>query len=406
MRTMPYDAFTIDTNKAIQSGLNLEGGLLAQLTQFKEGQIDLILSEIVVREIHKHLLDQVRKAKDSMSSAMAKVRSAQLVDDDALAQLTTMVEAMPDPKKITGARLTRYIEATGAELIPVGLAPMDSVVGSYFSASPPFEPSGSKKAEFPDAIALFSIEEWAKKRGKKVLAVSEDGGWRAFGEKSDYIDVEPDIAKALEIVQEHADAAEKAVQEWLTALEEGKLEDRSNEVEHGLRRSLSEWQFHGEGSGACHLELDSVELTLDAYALGKFEDFYDITIVRIGSSQIVARVGVTFNATARAEFSLAAWDSVDKEYVGLGGQSAERELEFDGAFLLTLAGELSEGIEELEVEDIEVVDAIGVVDFGEVEMDYYDDEEDYREWLAEGANADVAADVEAQKQIELGEQTF
>jgi hypothetical protein len=403
---MPYDAFTIDTNKAIQGGLNLEGGLLAQLTQFKEGQIDLILSEIVVREIHKHLLDQVRKARDSMSNAAAKVRSAQLVEGDAAAQLKGIVDAMPDPKKVTGARLTRYIEATGAEIIPVGLAPMDAVVGSYFSASPPFEASGSKKAEFPDAIALLSVEEWAKQKGKKVLAVSEDGGWRAFGEKSEHIDVEPDFAKALEIVQEHADAAEKAVAEWLAALEEGKLEDALGAVEEGLRRSLSEWQFYGEGSGAYHLELDSVELSLDAYTLAKFDDAYDITIVRIGSSQIVARVGATFTATARAEFSLAVWDSVDKEYVGMGSQSAERELEFEGAFLLTLAGELADGIEALEVEDIEVVDAIGAVDFGEVEMDHYDDEEDYRAWLAEESHAELAADVEAERQAVMGPSPF
>ncbi|MGS1015504.1 PIN domain-containing protein [Allosphingosinicella humi] len=395
---MPYDAFTIDTNKAIQGGLNLEGGLLAQLTQFKEGQIDLILSEIVIREIHKHLLDQVRKARDSMSNAAAKVRSAQLVDEDAAAQLKSLVEAMPDPKKATGARLKRYVEATGAEVIPVALAPMDAVVASYFSSSPPFEPSGSKKAEFPDAIALLSIEEWAKQKAKKVLAVSEDGGWRAFGEKSEYVDVEPDFAKALEIVQEHAAAAEKAVAEWLGALEEGKLEGAAEEVEEELRRSLSEWQFYGEGHGAYHLELDSVELSLDTYAFDKFEDAYDITIVRIGSSQIVARVGVTFNATARAEFSLAAWDSIDKEYVGMGSQAAERELEFDGAFLLTLAGELAGGIDALEVEEIEVVEAVGAVDFGEVEMDYHDDEEDYRAWLAEEADADVAADVEVEEQ--------
>lgn len=403
---MPYDAFTIDTNKAIEGGLNLEAGLLGQLTQFKEGQIDLILSEIVVREIHKHLLDQVRKAKDSMSSVAARLRSSQLVEGDAAVQLKALVDAIPDPKKVANGRLTRYIDATGAEIIPVGLAPIDVVVGSYFSASPPFEPSGSKKAEFPDAIALHSIEEWAKKHNKKVLAVSEDGGWRAFGEKSDYIDVEPDFAKALEIVQKHADAAEKAVAAWLAALEEGKLGDAFAEVEQGLRQSLSEWQFYGEGSGAYHLELDSVELSLGTFAINKFDDAYDITIVRIGSSQIVARIGVTFFASARAEFSLAAWDSVDKEYIGMGSQSAEQELEFDGAFLLTLTGELADGVESLEVGDIEVVDAIGAVDFGEVEMDYYDDEDDYRAWLAEEAHAHEATDVEEEGQAAMGPQPY
>jgi hypothetical protein len=390
---MPYDAFTIDTNKAIQGGLNLEGGLLAQLTQFKEGQIDLILSDIVIREIHKHLLDQVRKSKDGMSSAAAKARSTQLFDGDAAAQLKALMDAMPDPRRVTGGRLKRYLEATGAETIPVGLASMDAVVSSYFAASPPFEATGAKKSEFPDAIALLSIEAWAREKGKKVLAVSDDGGWTAFAATSDHIDVEPDFAKALEIVQEHADAAEKAVAEWLTALEAGALGETAKYLEDGLGTSLSEWPFFAEGSGAYHLELDTVELCLGSYTLNTFNGGYDITVVRIGSSQIVARIGATFKATARADFSLAAWDSIDKEYVGMGSQSAEQDIEFDGAFLLTLAGDISEGIDFLDIEEIEVVDAIGSVDFGEVEIDHYDDEEDYRAWLAEQGESEGQASM-------------
>lgn len=82
----------------------------------------------------------------------------------------------------------------------------------------------------------------------------------------------------------------------------------------------------------------------------------------------------------------------------MGGQAAEREVEFDGAFLLTLAGEIADGTDALEIEHIEVVEAVGAVDFGEVEMDHYDDEEDYRAWLAEEVNEDVATEAEVEKQ--------
>lgn len=46
---MDYDAVTIDSNIFIEYGMNLEGGVLAQLFQFREGSAQFVLSEIVIR---------------------------------------------------------------------------------------------------------------------------------------------------------------------------------------------------------------------------------------------------------------------------------------------------------------------------------------------------------------------
>lgn len=389
---MAYDAITIDTNMAIQGGLNLEAGLLGQLTQFKDGQVDVVLSEIVTREIHKHLVQQVKKARDSFVNAAARAEEVQLTSGEAAAALKAQAAALDQPRAVAGARLTRYLEATGAEQVPANLASMDAVVRGYFSSSAPFEAAGAKKSEFPDAIALLSIEAWAKRSGKKVLAVSEDGGWRAFGEKSEYIDVETDFATALEILQEHADAAEKALAALLVGVEAGEHPDLAGDIESHLSRSLSEWRFTAEGGGSFYLEVDSVELELGSFAFEKVGEEYDITVVRIGSNLVAARIGVTIAATARADFSLAAWDSVDKEYMDMGGQSAERDVEFEGAILLTLVGDIADAPGDMEVEKIEVVEAVETIDFGEIEFDH--DDEDYEAWLAEDGDADVAADVQ------------
>ncbi|WP_336966798.1 PIN domain-containing protein [Sphingobium aquiterrae] len=393
---MAYDAFTIDTNLAIEGGLNLEGGLLGQLTQFKDGQIDLILSEIVVREVRKHLNLQVKKVRDTLVSLAARAEEVQLTEGDAAAELKAKVEALGDPRDVAGARLKKYFEDTGATTIPVKLASIDALVRGYFSASPPFDATGAKKSEFPDAIALLAIEAWATKSGKKVLAVSKDKGWADFAANCDVIDVEPDFAKALQIVQEHAEEASARVGAILEAVEAGGLPEIAAAIEEGLRRGLPGWPIHGEGGGAFYLELDSAELEFESYTLIKDGDGYDITIVRMGSNQVVARIGAEMKATARADFSLSVWDSIDKEYVGMGGQSAETTIEFDGAFLLTIGGDLAGDPADLEAEEVEIVEAIDEVDFGEIEFDPGD--EDYEEWLAEDADADVA--VEGQAAIE------
>lgn len=401
---MPYDALTIDTNMAIQGGLNLEAGLLGQLTQFKDGQIDLILSEIVVREIRKHLVLQVKKVRDQLVSAAARIEEIQLATGDAATELKGRIDALGDPRTVAGNRLKAYFEATGATTVPVNLASMDDLVRAYFSALAPFDPSGAKKSEFPDAIAVLSIEAWARKAGKKVLAVSADSGWIKFAETSEWIDVEPDFAKALEVVQEHAEEALSRVSAILVDVEAGNLQEVAEAIEDGLRNDLPDWSYAAEGHGAFYLEVDSAELTFGSYELVKDEDGYDITIVRLGSNEIVARIGVNIAATATAEFSLSVYDGIDKDMVGMGSESAEREIEFEGAILLTLLGNLAGPPNELEVEQVEVVEAIDSVNFGEIEFDPGD--EDYEAWIAEDVDADIAPDVAQEAEAMAGNPLF
>jgi hypothetical protein len=287
----------------------------------------------------------------------------------------------------------------------VKFASVDELVKSYFSATPPFDAAGAKKSEFPDAIALLSLEAWARKSGKRILAVSEDGGWAEFAATSDYIDVEKDFAKALQIVQEHAEEAQARIASILAAIDEGTLPRLAVDIESGLRDAMPHWPVHGEGSGSFYLELDSAELKYESHTLTKDDDGYDITIVRMGSSQIVARIGAQFSGTARADFSLSVWDSVDKEHVGMGSESAELEVEFDGAFLLTLSGDFTEHPDEaLDVEDIEIVEAPDDFDFGEVE--FQPDPSDYEDWLSEDGDSENAQDVSNDGAAPEGDQPF
>ena len=72
---MEYDAVTIDTNIFDQKKLNLEGGMLAQFKQFKEGSAQFILSEIVLREVNRHLRVQADAAKVELRSAIRRAHT-------------------------------------------------------------------------------------------------------------------------------------------------------------------------------------------------------------------------------------------------------------------------------------------------------------------------------------------
>ncbi len=166
---MAYDAFTIDTNMAIQGGLNLEAGLLGQLTQFKDGQIDLVLSEIVVREIRKHLVLQVKKIRDTLISAATRAEEIQLTEGDGATELKAKVEALGEPREIAGARLKKYIEATGATTIPVKLASMDELVKSYFPQRRRSMPPAQRRASFPTQSRFSRSKPGQGRRQRKSL---------------------------------------------------------------------------------------------------------------------------------------------------------------------------------------------------------------------------------------------
>lgn len=382
---MAYDAFTIDTNAAIEGGLDLGGGLLGQLRQFKDGPIELVLSEVVIREIHKHLFLQVKKSRDTLGNAVAKAREAELASGEAGEALAAQVAALPEPKVVAGQRLQAFFDANGAKNIPATLAPMEALVKGYFAPSPPFEATGAKKSEFPDAIALLSLEAWAKEKGKTILAVSADKGWQAFAEGSAHIDVEADFAKGLAILQEHAEAAQACVGKWLAAVEGGALPDQANYLECRLTDSLGEWNFEARGDGLFVIEQEGSRLEFQSFTRHEEGGRLDIDIVRMGSNEVVARVSGRMAANASADFSLSVWDGIDKDLVSMGSQNVDKDIEFDAAILLTLQGDLAGDPQGLDLGDAEVVESVEAVDFGEVEMDYGDDghdDADYEEWFA------------------------
>jgi len=69
------------------------------------------------------------------------------------------------------------------------------------------------------------------------------------------------------------------------------------------------------------------------------------------------------------------YDSLDKDYTGMGSADAETEETFEGAVLVTFQGDFNS--DNVEISAVELVDGPDSIDFGYVEPDpgddYYDD---------------------------------
>lgn len=373
---MQYDAVTLDSNIFIQSGSDLEKGMLAQLSQFKEGSAQLILSEIVLREVDKHLKAEIRKAKEALNRAIKDSSRYTLLSAEAGAQIAMIYDATASPEDVAKGRLYAFVDNTGATIIPAEHTEIKELVSLYFAASPPFEESGKKKNEFPDAIALLSLQGWAKSNKKKVLAISNDNGWANFARSSDWIDVEGDLATALQKLQEHADAARTIIGSLLAILDSGEAPGLLKKMTDALADQISDMGVYGDASSHYRVEVEQIYLTYQDFRFLHTEDGYDFKIIRMGKDKIVARVSIEVTAKAEAGLTFEAWDSIDKEYIPMGSGSAEREIEFEAAVLLTVEGRLGSSPPEFTISEVELVDGIESIDFGEVDIDYEDYEQD------------------------------
>ncbi|HVI34077.1 PIN domain-containing protein [Phenylobacterium sp.] len=367
---MPFDAITIDANVAYRNGFDFEHGLLAELRQFAHGEVKFVLSEVVLREIRKGMAAKAVSARDKLRNAIKDGLEQGLIPAEKTDDVAKTAQELVAPRQAAEARIKAFMEETGAQVVEADEIDVSDVVDLYFASQPPFEASGNKKAEFPDAIALLSLQSWAGQRGAKVLAVSQDEGWKAFATSVESLCVVDDLAQALSVLQAQAEAPEKAAQKTLGLLKTGQAPELEEKFRSSLEWAVQNLDVEPAGDSYYYFEAELSGIQFQHYELveeetGKFE----LVIVRVEEGELVCQAQVIITATVEASFNLRQWDSVDREYIRLGSTSASTAVEFEAGALITFSGDPQDPEAQLAIDHVDLVDAIDSVDFGEIEPD-------------------------------------
>ena len=362
---MRYDAITIDTQTVEHHGFHFDGGMLAQLKQFKDGPLKVIVSDIVTSEILDHLTEKTRQAQDSFETARRKAGSFGLLNSKA----GTLRDRELDPKAIAKSRLEDFLHSIGAARVSVDSVSTTEVVRRFFASAPPFS-AGKKKNEFPDAIALLSLETWAKDRESKLLAVSGDADWAAFADKSEYIDVVARLDEALAMLQEHAKEAKRTVQRILVEIKHHKSSDLAQQLQTQLDLRVADLIVGAAADSAYIVEGDLAQLTLVSYELVGDDEEFALYVVQSKANTVAAQIALDLEVEAEATFSLSIYDSIDKEYLGVGSVNATTRQTLEVDVLATFEGDLQCG--NVRLIGLELVDVPDTIDFGYVAPDFED----------------------------------
>ncbi|WP_186108644.1 PIN domain-containing protein [Burkholderia gladioli] len=183
VRTGKIRLITIDTSIFDDCGRNLHDGLFGELKQLADtNTIDLVFSDIVLNEIRQHLADVHQKRIDKLHDLVPRAYEylAHAVDVE---EMQNAIEQLSTPVEIANAEIDQFLIDTAATAVSVREADISEVTHRYFERLPPFD-AADKRSEFPDAIALLSLESWALDRGHGMLVISKDDDWRRFCESS------------------------------------------------------------------------------------------------------------------------------------------------------------------------------------------------------------------------------
>ncbi|MER9387798.1 PIN domain-containing protein [Mesorhizobium sp. M0435] len=171
---------SLDTTAFDRYQCNLQAPALLGLAQFLGSKTQFILSDVVAGEIKSHVARDAANAKQELLSALREVRHRwrRPVDSKAIEVALGLEQPTQD---FAEDYFDVFAGVTKPDLISAdGRVTHAEILRRYFAPEPPFSTKDRKKSEFPDALALLSLESWAADNKTLVLVVSRDGDWQTF----------------------------------------------------------------------------------------------------------------------------------------------------------------------------------------------------------------------------------
>ena len=174
---MDFDAITIDTSIFEAYGAELENGILNSIKTFTKNKIEIVIPDIIEKEILAHLIKKTQESRNSAYGKLRELKKYNLLSETEVNNLIHLLE-QNNVFDIVNCRWNVYKKLNKIHILSSNNVLLNEVIQDYFDEKPPF--SEKKKCEFPDAIALKTLKSWAETNNKKTLCISTDGDWENY----------------------------------------------------------------------------------------------------------------------------------------------------------------------------------------------------------------------------------
>lgn len=363
--------FSIDTNLIQAAGYNFTQGALHQLPNQLPEAIGLQLPEIVVSEIVDHQMKSVYEHHDRLQQAAEKLQRLTTIDTTEVQNAVEKLNAVEVAIRLFTQQVHDYAtRCRGAVLPTAGETAVTSLFADYFSKRPPFGLSEKKKSEFPDAMCLWQLEKYAEDNDTIGIIASDDKGWKQYAADSDRLycaDSLDELTALFAATNDHAESIKAKIVDSI-------MDDRSPlaaALSDALDQHIAnaQWDSMDVYSGSAQrIESEVYDAKLDSYSIQK-EDTR-VWFVQGEPTTLVVELTMTAVASIDVSVEFFAWDSIDREEVGLGSQTFNTEEEVTIDVFLTCSNVHLDTEQDTWDTDIEIANGTYSIEGFEAELDY------------------------------------
>ncbi len=355
-----FGAVTLDTSVFDRFGCNLQTPALRALGPVgAQHDVHLVFSEVTVHEVQAHRRRAAEEHALKLKAALNQYRRAWRRTEP-LSQLAAAIDLDADASQLAAGEWDTFTAEIGAHVLSAdGHASFSELVRRYFSAEAPFAQKEGKKNEFPDAIALLTLESWAESTNVLLLTVSGDADWKAYAETSPRLVWTSDLDGALDLFNQ---AGHRVAERAVELLAAGDAPELSHEIELEIQAWLDDADFEVEASSDFYYDVQPESAVLQTW-----EIVLPPKVLAVQGEDVTFSLELDCLIEFRAEFDLSVRDSFDRDYVRLNTQAAEKQARHRLTLAITINRSFDAG---LEVIAVEANRRRLRVDFGNVELQW------------------------------------
>ncbi len=182
-----FGGITVDTSIVIGLRNHLSNSAFHELRRLTGPWMQLIFPSVIKGEVVNHIARDAEEQSKRVQVAVERFHNYWIL------QKKVYWENLPETLQVDAADFAAWKwedflkSYNGVVLAEDDYIDIASLLVRYFDAVAPFETNAQKKNEFPDAMALLTLEAWAEQNNTLVLAISADKGWRDFCDNSKHL---------------------------------------------------------------------------------------------------------------------------------------------------------------------------------------------------------------------------
>ena len=362
-----FYGITLDTCIFHRFDYNLGHPLLTALDQFQHIAVNVLISEIVAYEVESHIEENAEVAQQSLSAAIKEqIKRWRLkISTESLASSLALSDK---PKDLAHHQFTQFKEAVSASIVPAvgSIESTNKLISRYFNYQPPFGRSKRRKAEFPDAFALLSLERLARRQENLILCISSDNEWEQFCDESDHLVCVKELSHALSYFNESGHIAASNVIAMLQS-DAKAIEKLKQIIRNAAEELFVSLDYTANASSATFFEVESNDVML------KDVDFSSAStprIVKISENQVTFSVVIDVYVKFFTLFKTYVTGSFERDLTFLRDQLGSKEGTVKVRLVITTTNDTES---KATLIAIELSGQIPAIDFDKVEPFSMDD---------------------------------